>query len=542
MHSSSSSSAAVSSKFQPRPPPLLADYGTNRASVSEQSLRRTDDAIARTCPHLDDCSGCTTGANVVQTPIVDSAQRFFARQRYDGTSTSRVNQHINDDSNYNKESSYPVVIPSPTTAWRTQAKLVVTSKSSSSWTNNNEGCVFGLYERGSHRLLPIPHCAVHHPSINTAVAALERATAIAGIAGSKQGSGGREQQQHQTNDRNLRFVQLQVERCSGQVSLTLVWNAASLKECQPGLARLIKALNSDDNKNVNDGKPSLWHSIWCHCNNSGGNNIFSRNPGRWHRLQGPEFLREPLPVQANVGVDEDNDDAPPQAAGWLYFTPMTFRQGNLDGFDHLALDVARAVPPGSKVCELYGGVGVLGLTALAYHYHYNNKGLAWLRCSDENPANPRCFQRAVDSLPEAMTGRRLRRRSGGGGNQKHQHGTRRNNDQGSGGGDMTLAELAALMDAGETTKTARNSFADGSQNAREKTSYLIASAGEALRTGQALGANVLIVDPPRRGLEDDVLNCLCQPHDPDQPYVATASLLTVSDDRVRWTNDVQTLL
>lgn len=43
-------------------------------------------------------------------------------------------------------------------------------------------------------------------------------------------------------------------------------------------------------------------------------------------------------------------------------------------------------------------------------------------------------------------------------------------------------------------------------------------------------------------LEDDVLNCLCQPHDPDQPYVATASLLTVSDDRVRWTNDVQTLL
>ena len=53
----------------------------------------------------------------------------------------------------------------------------------------------------------------------------------------------------------------------------------------------------------------------------------------------------------------------------------------------------------------------------------------------------------------------------------------------------------------------------------------------------AAGCEILLSN-----LEDDVLNCLCQPHDPDQPYVATASLLTVSDDRVRWTNDVQTLL
>jgi hypothetical protein len=75
----------------------------------------------------------------------------------------------------------------------------------------------------------------------------------------------------------------------------------------------------------------------------------------------------------------------------------------LDGFDILAVDVARAVPPRSKVCELYGGVGVLGLTALAHHYA-NGTPLAWLRCSDENPANARCFYRAVESLPQDMTG------------------------------------------------------------------------------------------------------------------------------------------
>ena len=99
-------------------------------------------------------------------------------------------------------------------------------------------------------------------------------------------------------------------------------------------------------------------------------------------------MKEPLPVGDK---------------GWLYFTPMTFRQGNLDGFDILANDVARKVPDGAKVCELYAGVGLLGLSALAYIAENSNVeggggGLKWLRCSDENPSNSRCFARAVDSL------------------------------------------------------------------------------------------------------------------------------------------------
>ena len=70
----------------------------------------------------------------------------------------------------------------------------------------------------------------------------------------------------------------------------------------------------------------------------------------------------------------------------------------MDGFDILANDVARRVPEGSKVCELYAGVGLLGLTALAYNSDNKGAGLKWLRCSDENPANARCFSRAVDTL------------------------------------------------------------------------------------------------------------------------------------------------
>ena len=510
--------SAAASYFQPRPPPLLADYATNRASAEQQALRHTDDTIAKTCPHFADCSGCSTGSMVAQTPIVDSAKLFFARQRYDGTFNSR---NIDDGNDL----SYPVLISSPTTGWRTQAKLVAASKSASSW-NKNEGCVFGLYEKGSHRVMPIPDCVVHHPAINAAVAALERATATAGVAGYNI--------DNKNDHTTLRFVQLQVERCTGQVPLTLVWNAASLKDCQPGLARLVKALS---NKRDDKSKPLLWHSIWCHCNDGVGNNIFSRSPGRWHRLQGPEFLREPLPVAALA--DRDAESA--TATGWLYFSPMTFRQGNLDGFENLALDVARAVPPGSKVCELYGGVGVLGLTALAYHHNNNNnndKSLKWLRCSDENAANPRCFHRAVESLPEEMTGRRFRR---GNGNKNSNYRKQNNNNNNNEREEITLAELAVRMKSSDNN--VGNSYVkDGGDDTVEKTSYLIASAGQALRMGQALGANVLIVDPPRRGLEDDVLDCLCQPYSPDQPYVESTTFLSISDEQMLWTNDVQTLI
>ena len=121
-----------------------------------------------------------------------------------------------------------------------------------------------------------------------------------------------------------------------------------------------------------------------HFNSSPGNNIFSRNQKNWHRLSGLEFVREPLPVGD---------------IGWLYFSPLAFRQGNMDGFDVIANDVARAVPGGSTVCELYAGVGLLGLASLVYHHNLeDSENLKWVRCSDENPHNTRCFSRSIASM------------------------------------------------------------------------------------------------------------------------------------------------
>ena len=202
-------------------------------------------------------------------------------------------------------------------------------------------------------------------------------------------------------------MQLSVERMTGKVSLTLVWNAEQLKDCQPGLSRLIKECKRLD--------PQLWHSIYGHTNANFGNAIFARGERNWHPMEGPEFVREPIP-----GTDVEKRE------GLLHFSPMAFRQGNMDGFEAIAMHVAKSVPVGAKVCELYAGVGLLGLTALTYHAKQasnsmdgtgegfdeddwwgsedtsddNNirEPLQWVRCSDENPANPRCFNRSVNSV------------------------------------------------------------------------------------------------------------------------------------------------
>ena len=77
----------------------------------------------------------------------------------------------------------------------------------------------------------------------------------------------------------------------------------------------------------------------------------------------------------------------------------------------------------------------------------------------------------------------------------------------------TLGDLMKAMEAGD------DSFASQETRRGPKASYVVASAAKALKTGQALGADVLIVDPPRKGLEDEVLDELCKPYNGNQPCV-----------------------
>ena len=111
----------------------------------------------------------------------------------------------------------------------------------------------------------------------------------------------------------------------------------------------------------------------------------------------------------------------------FYFSPTSFRQANLDGFANIVSAILPVIPEGSVVCELYGGMGLIGLSVV----HRCRE----LRASDENPNSVRAFELARHSLP---------------------------------------AELA------------------------ERAFFRPFAAVEALREGEAAGADVLIVDPPRK--------------------------------------------
>jgi hypothetical protein len=317
----------------------------------------------------------------------------------------------------------------------------------------------------------------------------------------------------------LRYVQLSVERMTGRVSMTLIWHAGDLKQTQPHLSRLIKECKKIDNKRKKDSEPSLFHSIWCHTNDSLGNAIFARGQKNWHPMDGPEFVREVLPG-TNVKDRE----------GLLHFSPMVFRQGNLNGFDEIAMHVAKSVGGGNKVCELYAGVGLLGFTALSF-WERQGEPLGWIRCSDENPNNPRCFKKTLNSIPSEVSGR-LSMKSN---NNKRtgRNFKKKGNDQNQ---EKTLDELMQeMMDGGVSESTVIDPR-------KGKISYVVADAASALHRGEALGADVLIVDPPRKGLDDEVLTQLCKPYNPKQSYTEDPLFLDVPKYATNWVNDVHTLV
>ena len=143
--------------------------------------------------------------------------------------------------------------------WRTHAKLVA-GKAGSTWA---PGVRLGLYSAGTHAVVPIPRCSVHHPSINAAVRAIQEATEEAGVVAYDEVRG----------EGMLRYCQLSVERSSGKVQATLVWNTDTLTESSPHSQRLLRQLQAQS--------PELFHSVWFNWNTGRGNTIVARDLRKW---------------------------------------------------------------------------------------------------------------------------------------------------------------------------------------------------------------------------------------------------------------------
>ncbi len=181
---------------------------------------------------------------------------------------------------------------------------------------------FGIFQEGTHRIVDIPRCRVHHPVINRVAAALRRAlreTATPPYA-------------ERPHRGALRGVQIVIERASQRAQVVLVGNAIEPTPLER-LARALEPLLAND-----------LHSLWWNGNPERTNVILGPH---WQHFSGPETVRERI-----GGVD-------------VFFPPAAFGQNHLDLADRLVEQVHAWVPEDGRVLELYAGCGPIGLGLLA---------------------------------------------------------------------------------------------------------------------------------------------------------------------------------
>lgn len=224
--------------------------------------------------------------------------------------------------------------------WRHRAKVAVRG------TSNDP--LIGLFKRSSHDVCSIPNCLVHHPNLNRAFEIVRKWIQNNGINpyDEKKGKG------------DLRYLQGVVERKTGRVQLSLVFNGALSNTGKKDLWRsLVEQLGEND--------PSLWHSLWINFNDQPINTIFGSD---WLQVLGEEFLWETF---------EDVH---------VCYGPASFGQANLPLFEEMLIRIREILLPQSRVAEFYAGVGVIGL--------FIASRCEWVRCSELNPFAESYFQKS----------------------------------------------------------------------------------------------------------------------------------------------------
>lgn len=149
-------------------------------------------------------------------------------------------------------------VPSPLrVGYRADAKLALARR--------GRGVSLGIYARGTHRVVDIPRCPVHHPLLAAGVRALRR---LLGAAPTLAGGG---------PEAWLRYAAFRVSVAEGRLLLTLVTRT---EEDRGGLGALAARLR--------EAVPELMGVIW-NVNPSPGNEIFGPE---WRVVWGDPCIRE----------------------------------------------------------------------------------------------------------------------------------------------------------------------------------------------------------------------------------------------------------
>jgi tRNA/tmRNA/rRNA uracil-C5-methylase (TrmA/RlmC/RlmD family) len=179
----------------------------------------------------------------------------------------------------------------------------------------------GLFEFGTHRVVHIPNCGVHHPLINQVADTVRRALVETRTScyseGAQQGL--------------ARYLQVVVERSSQSAQVVLTANCPDPRDVAPCLD-LIRERMGD-----------RLHSLWFNANTERANTILG---SRFQRWCGPGSVTERFGGPA------------------VHYPPGAFGQNNLDVAQKIVGYVRSLVPAGARVAEFYAGVGAIGLSLI----------------------------------------------------------------------------------------------------------------------------------------------------------------------------------
>ncbi len=329
------------------------------------------------CEYFPLCSGCEIQGNVSPPPIWGDLVHFL---------TLLIPDH------------HIPFVAKEITGWRSRSKLAVRGD-----YRNPE---IGLFKKGSHDVVSIPTCPLHHPAINKTYQ-IVRATLFEQkiIPYDEKGNG------------VIRYLQFVVDRRTLKIQLTVVVNRMRFDS---SLERFVKLLYN---------RADL-HSIWLNFQPLQTNRIFG---DEWQLMDGETYLWEHLHKV------------------WCAFHPACFGQSHLTLFEEVLRRITGWIGSDRRVLELYAGIGVIGLNLASQ----GNQ----IMCVEQNPYAAECF------------------------------------------------ELSRLRLASESQK---------------KISMHITSSEKAvdLFTNQ----EVIIVDPPRKGLDTKVLDSICESQAKQLVYLSCGPL------------------
>jgi 23S rRNA (uracil1939-C5)-methyltransferase len=244
------------------------------------------------CPHIPHCRACPRYGEPGIAPAAWSALAGLASAHGVGL---------------------PPVVQGPPTGFRVRARLAIRGRAGSP--------EIGLFEPGTHQVLPVPRCAIHHPLVNRVATVVREALAAARVPPYADA----------THSGIARYLQVVVERSTQSAQVVLVGNCATQEPLAQAFAHIRHELG-----------PRL-QSLWFNSQQSTGNVVLG---ARFEPVCGPGAVTEDF------------------GGALVHYPPGAFGQGNLEVAASLIVQLRSEVPLGAGVVEFYAGVGAIGLSLL----------------------------------------------------------------------------------------------------------------------------------------------------------------------------------